>query len=298
MRDFSIGDLLNRSSLYIALITAWVAMLGSLYFSNVLGYLPCDLCWYQRILMYPLAGMIAIGILRRDSNLPYYVLPFSLLGQGISTYHYLLEKTQLFGPPTACLTGVPCTIAWINWWGFITIPFLAMSGFFIITVMSLIAITAGEPHYDERRGMPWVQVALSIGLVVFTFAAMVEQHRQTTAATLSLVERPAGEQTPLSTQPQVAAGNANLATGARLYAEACAVCHGPDARGLQHLGNSLVDSPIVHDLSDEEAIAFIRAGVAINDPRNSTGLVMPPSGGRPDLRDDQLRAILAYLRDK
>jgi disulfide bond formation protein DsbB len=295
MQTFNVGDLINRSSLYIALITAWVAMLGSLYFSNVLGYLPCDLCWYQRILMYPLAGMLAIGLLRRDNNLPYYVLPFSLVGQGFSTYHYLLEKTQLFGPPAACLTGVPCTIAWINWWGFITIPFLAMSGFFIITVMSLIAITAGEPSYDESKGMPWVRVAVSIGLVVFTFAAMTEQHRQSTPATaLALTERPAGDLTPLS----VEATGADHSVGARLYAEACAVCHGPDARGLEHLGNSLVDSEIVLTYSDEEAVAFIRAGVALNDPRNSSGLVMPPSGGRPDLRDDQLRAILAYLRDK
>ncbi|RME55719.1 MAG: disulfide bond formation protein B, partial [Caldilineae bacterium] len=63
-------------ALYIALIAAWTAMLGSLYFSEVRGFVPCELCWYQRILMYPLAGVIALGILRRDSQLPFLVLPF------------------------------------------------------------------------------------------------------------------------------------------------------------------------------------------------------------------------------
>lgn len=294
MRGFDLGNLFARSSLSIALLTAWVAMLGSLYFSNVLGYLPCDLCWYQRILMYPLAGILAIGILRRDESLPYYILPFSLAGQALATYHYLLEKTQIFGAPTACLTGVPCTVAWINWLGFITIPFLAMSAFFIITAMSLIAITAGEPHYDERRGMPWIRVAAIIGLVVLTFGAMTEQHR-TASASLTLVAQPGGEQTTVT--PAAAAGT-DLAAAAQLYAEACAVCHGPDARGVTNLGNSLVDSEVITEYSDADALALIRAGIDLTDPRNTTGQVMPASGGRPDLADDDLLAIIAYLRSR
>lgn len=296
MNGLGLGSLFSRSSLSIALLTAWVAMLGSLYFSNVLGYLPCDLCWYQRILMYPLAGILAIGMLRRDENLPYYILPFSLAGQGLSTYHYLLEKTQIFGAPTACLSGVPCTVAWINWYGFITIPFLAMSAFFIITVMSLIAITAGEPHYDERRGMPWFRVVAIIGLVALTFGAMTEQNRSTSTP-LSLLERPGGEQTAITATP-VATAAADVARGQRLYAESCQACHGVDARGAANLGNSLVDSEIINTYSDDDALAFIRAGVDLNDPRNTSGLVMPASGGRPDLDDDALLAIIAYLRSR
>ncbi|MCB0114877.1 MAG: disulfide bond formation protein B, partial [Caldilineaceae bacterium] len=75
---------------YGALITAWVAMSGSLYFSEVRHYVPCALCWYQRILMYPLALLLIVGLLRRDRHLAYLVLPFSLIGQGVSTYHYLI----------------------------------------------------------------------------------------------------------------------------------------------------------------------------------------------------------------
>ena len=90
MHNFSFTDWVNRSALYIALIVAWVAMLGSLYFSEVAGYVPCALCWHQRILMYPLAGLLALGLLRRDPHLPYLVIPFSLLGQIVATYHYLI----------------------------------------------------------------------------------------------------------------------------------------------------------------------------------------------------------------
>ncbi len=135
----SVSNWLERSGLYIALLAAWVAMMGSLYFSEVAGYIPCTLCWYQRILMYPLAGIIAIGLLRRDRGLPFYILPFSLLGIGFSTYHYLLQKTDIFGT-TICKVGVPCTAIWINWLGFITIPFLALTAFIIITLMALIAL--------------------------------------------------------------------------------------------------------------------------------------------------------------
>ena len=101
MTSDDINHGLNRSALYIALMVAWVAMLGSLYFSEVKGYVPCPLCWYQRILMYPLAGLIAFGLLRLDTNLPYLVLPFSILGMCVSTYHYLLEKTELFDATAA-----------------------------------------------------------------------------------------------------------------------------------------------------------------------------------------------------
>src|SRR5690349_8017587 len=112
---------LDRKSLYIALLAAWVAMLGSLYFSEVAHFVPCVLCWYQRILMYPLTLLLAIGLMRKDENLPLLVLPFSVLGLGVATYHYLLEKTDLFDATATCQAGAPCTTAWINWFGFVTI---------------------------------------------------------------------------------------------------------------------------------------------------------------------------------
>jgi disulfide bond formation protein DsbB len=130
-------DSLGSSSRHIALLAAWIATCGSLFFSEVLGWRPCVLCWYQRILMYPLAILLAIGITRRDRGLHVYVLPFSIAGIGVSLYHYLLIKTDWF-PPPACAVDVPCTVDYLNWLGFINIPFLALAAFLIITCMMLI----------------------------------------------------------------------------------------------------------------------------------------------------------------
>ncbi len=119
----------------IALIAAWAATLGSLYFSEVLNFIPCSLCWYQRILMYPLAVILLVGLIRRDEGIFIYVLPFSMTGVILSTYHYLLQKTDIFTHSAVCDTGIPCTTTWINLFGFVTIPFLALTAFLIISVM-------------------------------------------------------------------------------------------------------------------------------------------------------------------
>ncbi len=125
----------QRILILIALLAAWTATLGSLYFSEVLGFIPCSLCWYQRILMYPLSVILLIGLIRKDSGLFFYVLPFSILGIVVSTYHYLLQKTNIFTSSAVCDTGIPCTTTWINLFGFVTIPFMALTAFLIISVM-------------------------------------------------------------------------------------------------------------------------------------------------------------------
>jgi len=145
----SLVALLGTGSRYVALLVACLALGGSLFFSAVLGWLPCTLCWYQRILMYPLSVLIAVGILRRDDGLPHYVLPFTLLGAGVSLYHYLLIKTEWF-PPPPCRAGVPCTVDYIDLFGFINIPFLALTAFLLITLMMAVAPLA--PFVEPADG--------------------------------------------------------------------------------------------------------------------------------------------------
>ncbi len=283
-------------------------MLGSLYFSEVRHYLPCNLCWYQRIMMYPLVGILLVGLLRQDNNLPYYVLPFSLLGQAIATYHYLLEKTTIFPAPTTCQVGIPCTTAWINWFGFITIPFLAMLAFFIITVMAIVAVTAGEPASEENRPSPWFQVT---GVIVAVALMFVVIYRiDPIRASLALTTPAVGEMTPITTPTAVplaapipvggaaadAPSAATLAEGAKFYGQSCVGCHGPEGAGIANLAPTLVASPILLERSDADVLAYVRAGVLLNDPNNQSGLVMPPSGGRPDLSDTEMLSIIAYLR--
>ena len=162
---------LERIALYGALLVAWVAMMGSLYFSNVRHFAPCLLCWYQRILMYPLAlGILPIGLLRRDEALPWYTGFFSLLGMGTSAYHYMLQKTTWFSGSTTCDPLVPCNLAYINWLGFITIPFLALVAFTLIFFASAVVLTSRDAVWDDEGRAPWVPVLLLIASVLLAFA--------------------------------------------------------------------------------------------------------------------------------
>lgn len=124
--------------LYIAWVQALVAMLGSLFFSEVMKFPPCVLCWYQRICMYPLVAILVVGILRKDKAIYLYVLPLSLIGLGISIYHTLLYYKILPESITPCVTGVSCTTKFIEWFGFITIPLLSLIAFTIITTCTFL----------------------------------------------------------------------------------------------------------------------------------------------------------------
>ena len=121
-----------RYGVPLALIVAFTAVTGSLYYSEIAGFVPCRLCWYQRILMYPLVIIILIGLIEQDEILPNYVLPFSLIGAGVSSYHYLLQL-GVIGEAGACAIGIPCNVRYVNYAGFITIPFMALTAFILIT---------------------------------------------------------------------------------------------------------------------------------------------------------------------
>jgi disulfide bond formation protein DsbB len=278
--------------MHIALVTAWVAMMGSLYFSQVRNYVPCELCWYQRIIMYPLTGIIAFGMLRKDTNVPHLVLPFSVLGMGVALYHYLLQKTMIFSSVSTCQVGVPCSTMWFNWFGFVTIPFLALSAFTIITVMMLVALFAQEPVIDPERRAPWISVVALIGVVMIVFSGLWQTDTGTTeAAQTTTISTPIS--TPVSTPGQ---SMAMAYDGGTLYAQACGGCHGMQAEGVIGLGNQLSANEFIQDKSDEELLAFIEVGRGLEDPLNTSGLVMPAWGGRPDLNPEQFNAIIAYLR--
>ncbi len=78
--------------LYLAWLIAVAAIVGSLYFSNVLGLPPCDLCWWQRIFTYPIAVLLLVGLWRKDANVPYYVIPLAGIGLLFAVYHNLIYE--------------------------------------------------------------------------------------------------------------------------------------------------------------------------------------------------------------
>lgn len=128
--------IMNKSKIYIYL--AWfqslIALIGSLFYSEVALLRPCILCWYQRILMYPLVWIIAVCILKKDKNAGFIVLPLSLGGAAIALYHYLLQRGIIPDTLAPCAEGISCTDRLVEYFGFITIPFLSMVGFLVISV--------------------------------------------------------------------------------------------------------------------------------------------------------------------
>jgi len=285
----TLSSLLDRYSLRIALVTAWVAMMGSLYFSEVRHYIPCQLCWYQRIIMYPLSGIIAFGLLRKDTNTPQLVLPFSVLGMGVSTYHYLLQKTTLFSSVSTCQVGVPCSTMWINWFGFVTIPFLSLAAFTIITAMCLVALFAAEPVIDPEKRAPWISVVGLIGAVLIVFSGLWGTGAENVLAGVPPAQTAA---------PDIQTGQslAIAYDGASLYRQACGGCHGMQAEGVTGLGSVLTQNQFIQEKNDDELLAFIEVGRGLDDPLNTSKLIMPAWGGRPDLNPEQFKAIIAYLR--
>lgn len=127
--------ILTTYNLYLAWLVALVAMCGSLIFSEILLFEPCKLCWFQRICMYPLVVLLGIGAYRNDRGIIPYARTLSIVGMCISLYHYLEQKIPAMQKILPCTTGVPCTGDYLNWLGFITIPFLALIAFALITIL-------------------------------------------------------------------------------------------------------------------------------------------------------------------
>jgi disulfide bond formation protein DsbB len=125
--------------LQLAWMQAIVAMLGSLYFSDVLGYPPCVLCWYQRICMYPQVLLLGIAAVREDISILRYTIPLTLVGLSISLYHNLLYYKLIAESFAPCKFGISCTTKFIEYFGFVTIPLMALTAFTIILICGLIA---------------------------------------------------------------------------------------------------------------------------------------------------------------
>ncbi|MCJ8007661.1 disulfide oxidoreductase [Lederbergia wuyishanensis] len=136
----------QQLALYFAWIVSMVATLGSLYFSEIRLYIPCELCWIQRIFMYPLTIILGIAAFYNDINIKRYILPVSLIGGTISLYHYLVQKVPGFESIKPCVQGVPCNVQYINWFGFITIPFLALIAFTLISIFMILMFRHERSH--------------------------------------------------------------------------------------------------------------------------------------------------------
>ncbi|TCN17545.1 disulfide oxidoreductase [Mesobacillus foraminis] len=139
----------NEDLLFVAWATSIIAMFGSLYLSEIRQYEPCTLCWYQRIVMYPFTVLLGIAIIRKEYFISIYVMILSFIGGVISLYHYLLQNVSILSNNAPSCGRIPCNGKYINWLGFITIPFLALIAFTIIFLCTYIIYKRVKGSQDK-----------------------------------------------------------------------------------------------------------------------------------------------------
>jgi disulfide bond formation protein DsbB len=135
--------------LWSAFLVAAIATGGSLFLSEIAHFIPCELCWYQRICMYPLSIVLLLAALAGDYRIVRYVWPLPVVGACVSVYHLLVEN-GVVGQSTACLVSAPggCATKWINEFGYVTIPTLALTGFLLLIGLFALAAIGGADEAD------------------------------------------------------------------------------------------------------------------------------------------------------
>jgi disulfide bond formation protein DsbB len=140
-RSSLVVDVVGPIGLSLAALIAVVATLGSLYLSEVAHFVPCRLCWYQRIGMYPLAVLLPIAAFRKDVRAWPYLVALPLAALPISLYHVLLERVPSL-ETSVCEVDNPCSIVWVRHFGVVTIPFMAASAFGAIAISVALAVVS------------------------------------------------------------------------------------------------------------------------------------------------------------
>ena len=140
---------LASSSLALAAVVAVAATAGSLYFSEVRNFTPCELCWFQRIAMYPLAVMLPLATMRRDRGIVPYALVLAGLGAAVSIYHYQLQLFPDQG--SSCSADAPCSFRWVEVFGFVSIPLLALGSFVLVITLLFIGRPPRSVLQEEPR---------------------------------------------------------------------------------------------------------------------------------------------------
>lgn len=122
-----------------AWLVAASATLGALFMSDIMGFAPCVLCWYQRISMFPLVLILAAGLFPFDPKVLRYALPLAVVGLLVAGFHLLLTAGYIPETLTPCRQGIPCSTVQIEWFGFVTIPMLSAVAFLTINLLLVAA---------------------------------------------------------------------------------------------------------------------------------------------------------------
>ncbi|WP_421715867.1 disulfide oxidoreductase [Arcobacter arenosus] len=135
----SLHKIVSTKIIFLCFLIASGATLGSLFFSDVMDFIPCNMCWYQRIFMYPLVIIFLVNLLYPDDNVYKYALPVITVGLLFAIYHNLLMFGIIPESIVPCASGIPCSTEYINWFGFITIPFLSLTAYLMLFLLLVLA---------------------------------------------------------------------------------------------------------------------------------------------------------------
>jgi disulfide bond formation protein DsbB len=152
----AVRRLLWGYELWGAFVVASVATGGSLFYSQVGGAIPCEFCWFQRVLMYPLSILTLLIAARGDNRAARYLIPLPVVGAGTSIYHMLIERGVIEEPKACTLHGPGCAANWITreGFGYLTIPSLALTGFLLLIGFFVLASTGEDATEDEAATLP------------------------------------------------------------------------------------------------------------------------------------------------
>jgi disulfide bond formation protein DsbB len=158
LRDAALREV-GGAALWIAWGVAAIATAGSLYYSEIAGFTPCELCWYQRIAMYPLVVILGIAAWRNDRSVARAALPLAAIGGAISSYHSLIQRFPELTGGTSCDPAAPCTAILVWQLGYLSIPLMALSGFGLIATLVLVATRRRAPTEEVTRDAVEAQAA-------------------------------------------------------------------------------------------------------------------------------------------
>ena len=128
----------NWTMLFLCWLVVSVSVMGSLFFSHVMEFAPCVLCWYQRIFLFPLVIILAVGLFPFDKNVVRYALPLAMVGWLTAAYHNLLYAGIIPESIQPCSQGASCTEEYIDLFGFLSIPMLSLLSFSTIIALLII----------------------------------------------------------------------------------------------------------------------------------------------------------------
>jgi len=139
-RENKIVGFFSKKAIPFSFVVALIATLGSLFYSEIAGYEPCKLCWFQRIFMYPQVILLGITLWKKNGILVIYnSISLSVIGAVIAGYHYLLQIGLV--PELSCAAvgySVACSQRFVMNFGYITIPMMAFTAFAMIITFLLI----------------------------------------------------------------------------------------------------------------------------------------------------------------